>query len=349
MIHRHLLMGILVLALAACTPATTTTPGALTPGLPTATAPGQTTPTSPAESTDLPDPLANTQWTLDSFGTGDTSEPVLAGSSVTLEFGDDGQAGGTGGCNAFGTPYEIEGSTISFGEITSTLILCEAAGVMDQESRFFQSLQSAGEFELASDRLQIAYGDGEGALNFVRSGAQATVSPEAGSGLLCSGTPAVTDSDWLVCHSQAYGFEVQYPPDAELLNQTEQSARIDLPFAPGTNLSEKYLEITATETDEPCSSPLAEGHEPGTISSETVQINDLEFTKETGHEGAAGSIYEWVAYSNGQDGVCASFGFVLRSSNPDAFSTPPPLFDSEAESEIFEEIVSTFQWTTSTQ
>jgi heat shock protein HslJ len=335
----YLFLGIWGLALAACTP-----PAEATPGPGTGETPGIATPTMSLATPGGVDPLANTQWTLDSFGPVDAMEPVIPGATVTLEFGGDGQAGGTGGCNAYGSPYEVSDGMLSFGDITSTLIACEAGGVMDQESRFFQALQAAGAFELTDDALRIEYGDGQGVLHFIRSGAQATGSPVPGSGMLCSGTQAVTDSDWQICHSQAYGFEVQYPPEGTLVDQAAQSARIDLPFTSGTNLSEKYLEITVEETGETCTSPLAQGYEPGTIPAEPVQLNDLEFVKETGHEGAAGSIYEWVAYSTGKDGLCISLGFILHSSNPDVFSTPPPLFDSEAESEVFEQIVSTFQW-----
>jgi heat shock protein HslJ len=321
------------------------TPGVVTPGAetPDPVTPGAETPTPSPGAPAPEDPLANTQWTLESFGPVDAVEPVVEGSTVTLEFGEGGQAGGTGGCNSYGTTYEVNGNQITFGDITSTLILCEAAGVMDQEGSYFQALQAASQFELANDRLQIEYG-GEGLLSFVRSGAQATGSPEPGTGVLCSEVTTMTGSDWNLCRSETHGFEVGFPPEGELVDQSPQSARIDLPFTPGTNLLEKYLEITATETDETCTSPLAAGFEPGTIPTETVQVDDLEFTRETGHEGAAGSIYEWVAYSIDQDGLCISLGFVLRSSNPDVFSTPPPLFDSTAESEIFEEIVGTFRW-----
>jgi putative lipoprotein len=302
------------------------------------------TPTVSPQTPEAEDSLANTRWTLLSFGPPGAEEPVVADTTVTLEFDNEGQAGGTGGCNSFGAAYEVQGDQVAFSDITSTLIACEAAGVMDQESRYFQALQTAGRFNLEGDQLQIEYGDGQGVLTFARSGAQPVGSPGPDSGLLCAGTPAVTDSDWLVCHSQTYGFEFQYPPEGQLLDQSAQSARIDLPLTPGTNLSEKYLEVTVAEDAETCSSPLAEGYEPGTIAQEPVQVNDLEFIKETGHEGVAGSIFEWVAYSTERAGQCVSLGFVLRSSNPDVFSTPPPLFDSEAESEGFEEIVSTFQW-----
>jgi hypothetical protein len=168
--------------------------------------------------------------------------------------------------------------------------------------------------------------------------------PEPGAGLLCSEAGVVINPDWKICHSSAYGFEVEYPQEGQLGDQTEQSARIDLPLIPGTNLREKYLQITAAETSETCFSPLAEGYAPGTIPTEPVQLGDLEFNKEIGLEGAAGSTFDWVAYSTGRDGLCISLTFVLRSIQPGLGPTPPPVFDMEEESAIFAEIVSTFRW-----
>jgi heat shock protein HslJ len=342
--YGYFLLGVLVLVLGACTPPAGPTPVPGDGETPAVSTPDVETPTASPEPPSPADPLTGTGWILESFGPVEAVEPVIAGTTVTLEFGGDHLAGGMGGCNAYETTYEVRGNRLSFGDITSTLIACEAVGVMDQESRYFQALQAAGEFELAGGRLQIGYDNGQGLLNFVRAGTQATQTPGPPAGVLCSDTTAASDPDWKMCRSLAFGFEVQYPPEGQLVDQSEQSARIDLPFTPGTNLAEKYLEITAAETGEACSSPFSAGYTPGTTPAEPVQLNDLEFIKETGQEGAAGSIYDWVAYSTGRDSLCVSLGFVLRAGNPDAYSTPPPLYDKVAESEVFEEIVKTFQW-----
>jgi hypothetical protein len=120
-------------------------------------------------------------------------------------------------------------------------------------------------------------------------------------------------------------------------------ARINLPFAPGTNLSQKYLEMIVTE-NAPCRSPLASSSMLET--SETVVINGLTFLKETGQDGTAGHINKWTAYSTSRNNACVSFDFVLRAANPGVFTTPPPLYDEAAESRVFSQIVSTFTWLT---
>lgn len=114
------------------------------------------------------DALANTQWQLESFGPVGAETPAVADSPVTLQFEEGGQAGGNGGCNSYGTEYEVQDGTLSFGETVSTLIACADDAINEQEQQYFQALETAGEFELSEDRLTIFYNNGESVLNFVR-------------------------------------------------------------------------------------------------------------------------------------------------------------------------------------
>jgi heat shock protein HslJ len=112
--------------------------------------------------------LANTKWTLVSFGAPDAENPVIVGTNITLEFQQDGQAGGSGGCNSYGAQYKVQGDTISFSQIVSTLMACTQEGVDQQEQRYFAALQATGQFELAGDLLTIQYDNGQGVLNFAK-------------------------------------------------------------------------------------------------------------------------------------------------------------------------------------
>ena len=78
--------------------------------------------------------------------------------------------------------------------------------------------------------------------------------------------------------------------------------------------------------------------------SEIVTVNGLSFLKQTGGDGAAGNLYQWVAYSTFKDNVCVSLDFILHSLNPGNFPVPPPVFDYAAESAVFGQIVSTYAW-----
>jgi heat shock protein HslJ len=109
--------------------------------------------------------LEGNHWSLVSFGEPGAERPLVEGSTITLLLGN-GQAGGMGGCNSYGTTYEIEDGNISFGEITSTLKACADAQVTEQEQRYFDALRSAGQYELEGNHLQIAYDNGDGLLVF---------------------------------------------------------------------------------------------------------------------------------------------------------------------------------------
>ena len=158
-----------------------------------------------------------------------------------------------------------------------------------------------------------------------------------------SPTPTLPGGDWLIFTNQTYGFRFLYPSQSQIVaGGTDNSTRINLPFVQGTNLSQKWLQMTVAENVNPCRSPLATSSIPQT--SETVVINNITFLKETGEDGTAGHINKWRAYSTVRNNACVSLDFVLRAANPGVFTTPPPLYDEAAESLVFGQIVSTFQW-----
>ncbi|HEU4744467.1 MAG TPA: carboxypeptidase regulatory-like domain-containing protein, partial [Anaerolineales bacterium] len=156
-------------------------------------------------------------------------------------------------------------------------------------------------------------------------------------------SPTNPATDWLVFTNNTYGFRFRYPQGGQIVEGgNDNSTRINLPFVPGTNLSQKYLQMTVVEDVNPCRSPLASSSIPQT--SETVVINGISFLKETGEDGTAGHINKWTAYSTKRDNDCVSLDFVLRAANPGVFTTPPPLYDEAAESLVFRQIVDTYEW-----
>jgi Ig-like domain-containing protein len=147
--------------------------------------------------------------------------------------------------------------------------------------------------------------------------------------------------------NQKYGFQFTYPSNGVITTSQDTFTHINLPFTAGTNLVEKYLEVTVAENTSTCTSPLTQGHAPGSFSSQTVTTTTgLQFVRESLQEGAAGQIYDWVAYSITKGATCISLNFVLHSTNPSNYPVPPPVYNKDLESAAFLDIVSSFSWTT---
>jgi hypothetical protein len=158
-------------------------------------------------------------------------------------------------------------------------------------------------------------------------------------------TTPVPHADWLVYRNDSFGFELRYPPEGTVVADGEHTARIDLPYAPGTNLREKYLQVDASRGTSACTNPLAAGWEPGSLPTETRDLGGLPFTVQTGTEGAAGNFYEWTGYTTARGDVCVSLSYVLHSTNAMNYTPPLTEFDAAAEGAVFEEITRTFSWT----
>ncbi|HEY9152680.1 MAG TPA: NBR1-Ig-like domain-containing protein [Anaerolineales bacterium] len=174
--------------------------------------------------------------------------------------------------------------------------------------------------------------------------------PIASSGSSVTATPAATgtpqaSNNTLTYVNPTYKFQFNYPSQGQISNQTNTGAHITLPFTTGTNLAEKYLDVNVATNATTCSSPLTEGYTPGSFQSQQVSINGITFVKESGSDAGAGNIHDWVAYSTLKGTNCISLSFVLHSTNPGNYSTPPPTFNMTAESAVFSTIVSTFAFT----
>ena len=147
---------------------------------------------------------------------------------------------------------------------------------------------------------------------------------------------------WLTFTNSTFGYQFQYPPQGQIRSDSTAGDTIitNLPIVEsGTNLAEKYLEVAAGANATECKS-LFQTQDPGV----TVTINGISFLKQTGLEGAAGSIYQWVAYATLRNGVCVSVNFILHAISPGASSTPLPPYDYATETAIFDQIIGTYMW-----
>ena len=112
------------------------------------------------------------KWTATSYYTGTAIQSVEVGSTLTVDFRD-GQVSGESGCNSFGGPYEVQGTTIKLGPFRSTLKACTDPVLQTQEQKYLAALGLAASYEVTATTLQLFRADGGIAVNLrqVTSGA----------------------------------------------------------------------------------------------------------------------------------------------------------------------------------
>jgi heat shock protein HslJ len=106
--------------------------------------------------------LAGTSWTATGYDDGSqTVTDVLAGSTLTANFGEDGTMSGNSGCNDYSGPYKITSNQIGIGPVSTTRKACsDPAGVMEQEAQYLAALENAEVFVVNGDVLELREVDG---------------------------------------------------------------------------------------------------------------------------------------------------------------------------------------------
>ncbi|MBN1937151.1 MAG: META domain-containing protein [Anaerolineae bacterium] len=112
--------------------------------------------------------LTQTKWMLVSFGEPGAETPVTGDAAITLVFYADGEAGGSGGCNAYAARYTLQDEIVAFDAFTSTVKTCPSESAAQQERRYFEALAAADRFVRAGDWLIAEYDDGQGRLTWAR-------------------------------------------------------------------------------------------------------------------------------------------------------------------------------------
>jgi heat shock protein HslJ len=89
-------------------------------------------------------PSIEGQWALVSYGPVSGQISAMTDVETNIEF-TNGQMGGNVGCNGFGGEYTVEGGTIAFGPVMSTMMFCEeiAANRNQEPLRCFRNPRSS--------------------------------------------------------------------------------------------------------------------------------------------------------------------------------------------------------------
>jgi len=114
--------------------------------------------------------LADTSWEVVGYNNGNQAvTSVLAGTTITANFGKDGTMEGNSGCNDYNGPYKVTGSQIGIGPISTTRKACsDPAGVMEQETQYLAAIQNATTYTIKGNVLELRWADGALAADFNR-------------------------------------------------------------------------------------------------------------------------------------------------------------------------------------
>ena len=104
-------------------------------------------------------------WKLVSYGSSTNPTPADPNTDTSLTFGSNGTLNGNVGCNSFSGDYKVNGSTITFGPITSTMMAC-ADPMMEQEGVVFNVFTNSATFNIDGNILTATSADGTSAVVF---------------------------------------------------------------------------------------------------------------------------------------------------------------------------------------
>jgi len=111
-----------------------------------------------------PPSLVGTEWLLtDLPGT-----TVIAISKASFSVFENGRASGNASCNRFTAAIEISGSTIKFGSVASTRMVCGDEALTAQETKFLEFLSTANRFEMSDPYLLVFANGHDQPLHFIR-------------------------------------------------------------------------------------------------------------------------------------------------------------------------------------
>jgi len=101
--------------------------------------------------------LSGTSWVPTGVNNGKQAVVgLLAGTTLTADFGKDGTLSGNAGCNTYSGAYKVNGDQITIGPLASTMKACsEPAGVMEQEAQYLAALQSAATYQIEGNVMQL--------------------------------------------------------------------------------------------------------------------------------------------------------------------------------------------------
>jgi len=115
-----------------------------------------------------PQDLAGSRWAVTGYNNGKQAVvSVSADATMTLEFDDAGNLGGSAGCNPYRGSYTADDGNIAVGTVATGMRAC-AEDVMAREDAFLKALGRSKTFRIEADRLEIRNEEGALQISAVR-------------------------------------------------------------------------------------------------------------------------------------------------------------------------------------
>ena len=107
-------------------------------------------------------------WELVSYGSPASLTLAAPDVETSIIFDEGETIRGNVGCNDFGGDYKVDGDKITFGPISSTLMMCADTAIGDQETTVLNTLTETVTFVIAGDSLTLTSADGSSVIVLAR-------------------------------------------------------------------------------------------------------------------------------------------------------------------------------------
>jgi heat shock protein HslJ len=112
-----------------------------------------------AQDTTAATAITQNPWSLASFTDKDgTMTPLLNGTSITVNFRNNGQLTGSGGCDSYSARYMVQDTLMVVSRVTIGSTTCNDNNSTLQEKQYYALLEHAYELRV-HDRILTIYGD----------------------------------------------------------------------------------------------------------------------------------------------------------------------------------------------
>jgi len=98
---------------------------------------------------------------------------LVANTSITAVFSEDGKLNGSAGCNRYMTTYSVDGENITIQSPATTRMMCPGEGIMEQEAAYLKMLPQVSTYKISGDKLELRTADGALVASYVVENAAA--------------------------------------------------------------------------------------------------------------------------------------------------------------------------------